>query len=121
MIPANPVLVPCPSHRAAVGVDAHLSEVIDIFRGNSQLRILAVLDKEDRPVGIVREQRVRELLFCPYWFSLMQNPTIGGSIATMIEPCLTASAAESTACRKPLAGTRPAARLRLIKTERSSR
>lgn len=65
MTRALPDLVSFPSHRAAVGVDAHLSEVIDIFRGNSQLRILAVLDKADRPVGIVREQRVRELLFCP--------------------------------------------------------
>lgn len=97
MTPANPALVPCPSHRTVVGVDAHLSEVIDIFRSSSQLRVLAVLDEAGRPVGIIREQRVRELLFCPYWFSLMQNPTIGGSIATMIEPCLTASVAESTA------------------------
>mgnify|MGYP006201167353 CR=1 FL=1 len=32
------------------------------------------------PVAL--NQRVRELLFCPYWFSLMQNPTIGGSIAS---------------------------------------
>jgi methyl-accepting chemotaxis protein len=81
----------------AIGVDAHLSEVIDIFRSSSQLRILAVLDNARRPVGIIREQRVRELLFCPYWFSLMQNPTIGGSIATMIEPCLVAGINESTA------------------------
>ncbi|WP_411340619.1 methyl-accepting chemotaxis protein [Sphingopyxis sp. J-6] len=104
---ALPDLVPFSSHRAAVGVDAHLSEVIDIFRGNSQLRILAVLDKEDRPVGIIREQRVRELLFCPYWFSLMQNPTIGGSIATMIEPCLTASVTESTACLLRISSASP--------------
>ncbi|WP_447760326.1 methyl-accepting chemotaxis protein [Sphingopyxis panaciterrae] len=97
MTPANPVLAPSSGHMVAVEVDAHLSEVIDIFRGNSQLRILAVLDDAGRPVGIVREQRVRELLFCPYWFSLMQNPTIGGSIATMIEPCLIASITEATA------------------------
>src|SRR5690606_28617749 len=75
---------------------AHMSEVIDLFRGNSQLRALAVVDGENRPIGIIREQRVRELLFCPFWFSLMQNPTIGGSIASMIEPCATADVARST-------------------------
>ena len=97
MNPVDLALAPTPGHSAATRCDAHLSEVIDLFRHDPQLRILAVLDAQDRPVGIVREQRVRELLFCPYWFSLMQNPTIGGSIATMIEPCPTADVAESTA------------------------
>ncbi|NIJ39269.1 methyl-accepting chemotaxis protein [Sphingopyxis panaciterrae] len=97
MTPTNSVSASSSGHRVAVDADAHLSEVIDIFRANSQLRILAILDKARWPVGIVREQRVRELLFCPYWFSLMQNPSIGGSIATMIEPCLTASVTETTA------------------------
>lgn len=97
MNPVNLALAQTPGHSAATRTDAHLSEVIDLFRHDPQLRILAVLDAEDRPVGIVREQRVRELLFCPYWFSLMQNPTIGGSIATMIEPCQTADVGESTA------------------------
>ena len=87
---------PSPGHAAAIGADAHMSQVIDLFRGNPQLRALAVVDGEDRPIGIIREQRVRELLFCPFWFSLMQNPTIGGSIATMIEPCPIADVERST-------------------------
>ncbi|HKX90104.1 MAG TPA: methyl-accepting chemotaxis protein, partial [Sphingopyxis sp.] len=87
---------PASGHASAIGADAHMSEVIDLFRGNPQLRALAVVDEGDRPVGIIREQRVRELLFCPFWFSLMQNPTIGGSIASMIEPCATADVGRST-------------------------
>ncbi len=87
---------PASGHASAIGADAHMSEVIDLFRANPQLRALAVVDDGDRPVGIIREQRVRELLFCPFWFSLMQNPTIGGSIAAMIEPCATADVARST-------------------------
>lgn len=89
-------LEPASGHASAIGADAHMSAVIDLFRGNPQLRALAVVDADDRPVGIIREQRVRELLFCPFWFSLMQNPTIGGSIASMIEPCPTADVARST-------------------------
>lgn len=97
MNPADHMLAPSPGHSAAIGVDAQLSDVIETFRANPDLRILAVLDGRAAPVGIVREQRIRELLFCPYWFSLMQNPTIGGSIASMIEPCLTADVGETTA------------------------
>lgn len=87
---------PTSGHAAAIGVDAHMSEVIDQFRANPGLRTLAVVDAEGRPVGVIREQRVRELLFCPFWFSLMQNPTIGGSIASMIEDCPTADVDRST-------------------------
>lgn len=97
MSPVDQALAPTPGHAIATRAGAHLSEVIDIFRSNPQLRLLAILDAAGRPVGVIREQRVRELLFCPYWFSLMQNPTIGGSIETMIEPCLTADVGESTA------------------------
>ena len=87
---------PSPGHASAIGSDAHMSQVIDLFRGNPHLRALAVVDGDERPIGIIREQRVRELLFCPFWFSLMQNPTIGGSIAAMIEPCPVADVARST-------------------------
>lgn len=89
-------LSPSSGHAAAIDAGAHLSQVIDLFRRDPQLRVLAVLDEARRPVGIIREERVRELLFCPYWFSLMQNPSIGGSIDTMIEPCLVADVAQST-------------------------
>ena len=87
---------PASGHAFAVDTGAHMSEVIDLFRGNPQLRALAVVDGGDRPIGVIREQRVRELLFCPFWFSLMQNPTIGGSIASMIEPCTIADVSRST-------------------------
>ncbi|MDZ3830305.1 MAG: methyl-accepting chemotaxis protein [Sphingopyxis sp.] len=94
----NPAaLVPASGHSTTLRCDAHLSEVIDLFRSQARLTILTIVDEQHRPVGIIREQRVRELLFCPYWFSLMQNPTIGGSIDAMVEPCLVADASESTA------------------------
>jgi len=90
------ILSPSSGHAAAVATDAHMADVIELFRGNPDLRALAVLDANARPVGVIREQRVRELLFCPFWFSLMQNPTIGGSIASMIEPCPIADVSRAT-------------------------
>lgn len=90
------ILSPSSGHAAAVATDAHMADVIELFRSNPDLRALAVLDANARPIGVIREQRVRELLFCPFWFSLMQNPTIGGSIASMIEPCPTADVSRAT-------------------------
>ncbi|MDR6834316.1 MULTISPECIES: methyl-accepting chemotaxis protein [unclassified Sphingopyxis] len=90
------VISPSSGHAAAIAADAQMAAVIDLFRGDPELRALAVLDPGGRPIGVIREQRVRELLFCPFWFSLMQNPTIGGSIAAMVEPCPTADVARST-------------------------
>jgi methyl-accepting chemotaxis protein len=105
MTAAPLALEPASGHAIAIGADARLAEVIDAFRSHPELRLLAVLDDRDRPVGIIREQRIRELLFCPYWFALMQNPTIGGTIAALIEPCTTADVAESTASLLRRAGS----------------
>lgn len=92
----EPALTPSAGHAVAVAADAPMSDVIDLFRAHPDLRALAVLDAESRPIGVIAERRVRELLFCPFWFSLMQNPTIGGSIASMVESCPTADVARST-------------------------
>jgi len=97
LIPVPSGLQPASGHAVAIGADASLSDVIEAFRRNPELRLLAILDDRRAPVGVIREQRVRELLFCPYWFSLMQNPTIGGSIDAMVDPCITADVSESTA------------------------
>ena len=62
MNPALQALAPSSGHSAAIGVDARMAEAIEIFRANPELRILAVLDARGAPVGVIREQRVRELL-----------------------------------------------------------
>lgn len=98
----------------AIAHDAHLSAVIDIFRAQPQLRVLTIVDAAGHPVGIIREQRVRELLFCPYWFSLMQNPSIGGSIASLIDPCQIADVGESTAALLRIAAQSAAQELVLV-------
>ncbi|WP_033074731.1 methyl-accepting chemotaxis protein [Sphingopyxis sp. MWB1] len=107
MLPADQLPLPASGHSTTLDADAHLSQVIDLFRANVELTVLTILDEAGRPIGIIREQKVRELLFCPYWFSLMQNPTIGGSIKQMVEPCLIAEASESTAALLARVGRAP--------------
>ena len=65
MNPALHALAPSSGHSAAIGNDARMAEAIEVFRANPELRILAVLDARGAPVGVIREQRVRELLFVP--------------------------------------------------------
>jgi len=69
---------------------ASLAEVIDLFRGSPNLRLVAIVDEERRPVGVIREIDVRSILFNPYGHALMQNPSIGGSLDSAIRPCGTA-------------------------------
>ncbi len=54
--------------------------------------MLAIVDAQRRPVGVIRERDVRTILFNPFGHALMQNPSIGGSLTTLIRPCGTADA-----------------------------
>lgn len=69
---------------------ATLAAAIDLFRHSPDLRLLAIVDADRRPVGVIRETDVRSILFNPYGHALMQNPSIGGSLASVIRPCGTA-------------------------------
>jgi methyl-accepting chemotaxis protein len=74
---------------------ASLAAAIDLFRGSPDLRMLAIVDDDRRPVGVVREIDVRGILFNPFGHALMQNPSIGGSLDTVIRPCGTAEVHQS--------------------------
>lgn len=69
---------------------ASLAAVIDLFRGSPDLRLVAIVDEERQPVGVIREIDIRSILFNPYGHALMQNPSIGGSLDAVIRPCGTA-------------------------------
>src|SRR3546814_12173501 len=77
---------PTSGHASAIGAGAHMSEVIDLFRRDPQLRALAVVDGDDRPSGIIPAQPVREPLFCLFWFSLMPYPPLRVLLASMVDP-----------------------------------
>jgi methyl-accepting chemotaxis protein len=70
--------------RDAIGDRATLADVIDRFRAFPDLRLLAVLDDARRPVGVLRELDVRELLFNPFGHALLCNPSFGAATTTLI-------------------------------------
>lgn len=67
-----------------IGQDATLTAIVDRFRIHHDLRLLAVLDDRRRPVGVLREADVRELLFNPFGHALLGNPSFRNSIAHLI-------------------------------------
>lgn len=71
----------------AIRDDAALGDVIDAFRGADRLRMLPVVDREDRPVGAVFEEDVRAILFNPYGHALLANPGFGRSLTRLIRAC----------------------------------
>lgn len=64
-----------------------LRETLEMFRNHRSMRILAVVDEFNQPIGVIREVDVRDLLFNPYGHALMSNPGFGKDIKNLIKPC----------------------------------
>lgn len=54
------------------------------------MRILAVVDDDNIPVGVIREIDIRDLLFNPFGHALMSNPGFGKDINGLVKPCAVA-------------------------------
>lgn len=76
--------------RMSVRLSDSLRDTLEIFRQNRAIRILAVVDQENRPIGVIREVDVRDLLFNPFGHALMSNPGFGKSIQNLVRPCAVA-------------------------------
>jgi len=72
-----------------------LAEAVKLFQGDTDLRLLPILDPQQRPVGAIFEKDVRRLLLNPFGHALLQNPTIGSDISQHIRPCPTHEATEN--------------------------
>ncbi|MGK6320930.1 methyl-accepting chemotaxis protein [Sphingomonas sp. DT-204] len=71
----------------AIRHDRTLTEAVEAFRSRLDLRLLPVLDDEERPVGAVHERDVRQLLLNPYGHALMRNPAYGQRLTAHVRPC----------------------------------
>ncbi|KQN76103.1 methyl-accepting chemotaxis protein [Sphingomonas sp. Leaf62] len=75
-----------------IGQDATLSAIVERFRAHHDLRLLAVLDAQRRPVGILREVDVRALLFNPFGHALLDNPSFCASTTRLVRRAMIADA-----------------------------
>lgn len=81
-------LAPNGSHtRLSVRISDTLREALEMFRNHRSMRILAVVDHNNKPLGVIREVDVRDLLFNPYGHALMMNPGFGKDIKNLVKSC----------------------------------
>jgi len=70
-----------------ISVDASALDAIGLFQARPQLRLVAVVDGEHRPVGAVQEIDVRRILFNPFGHALLRNPSYSTSLDLLLSPC----------------------------------
>ena len=67
-----------------------LRDTLEVFRVHRAMRLLAVVDEDETPVGVIREIDIRDLLFNPFGHALMSNPGFGNDITALIKDCAVA-------------------------------
>lgn len=82
---ALPFAQPAP----AIRLGQPLSDAVDRFQFDSALRLLPVIDAQDRPVGAIYERDMRRILFNPFGHALLRNPSFGGRLDDHVRPCAT--------------------------------
>lgn len=81
-------LTPVVEHgRLSVSKSDTLRATLEIFRNHPAMRLLAVVDNNQRPVGVIREFDIRAMLFNPFGHALMSNPGFGQDIGGLVVDC----------------------------------
>jgi methyl-accepting chemotaxis protein len=71
---------------------ATFADVIHVLQRHQDVRILPVIDEEERPVGAIFEKDVRRVLFNPYGHALLQNPGFSNDLEPHLKSCPSAEA-----------------------------
>ena len=72
--------------RRMLRVDQPLPAAAEMFRSCPALRMLVVVDADNRPVGAIYDSDMRALLYSPYGYSLLCNPSFGATLESMMRP-----------------------------------
>ncbi len=73
--------------RTSVDSRARLLDVVTIFQAAPHLRMVAIVDALQRPVGAVYERDMRQLLFSPFGYALLSNRSLAIGIGDHLLPC----------------------------------
>lgn len=75
------------SHQHALPADAPISDAVEMLRAHPEVRMIALVDARQRPIGALRERDVRALLFSPFGYALMSNPAINADFGATRSDC----------------------------------
>ncbi len=59
----------------------------ELFGSDPELRLVAIVDAQERPLGAIFEKDVRRLLLNPFGHALMRNPSYGAAVSRYVREC----------------------------------
>ncbi len=68
----------------AVPQSASLDDVLTLFQDHADMRLLAVVDGERRPIGGISDRSVRSVLLNPFGRALRQNPAYRDTVGELV-------------------------------------
>lgn len=73
--------------RRSIAHDAPLLDAAKLFKAETHLQMIAVLDADRRPVGALHERDIRQILFSPFGYALLSNPSLSIGLGRHIRAC----------------------------------
>ncbi|HYC05100.1 MAG TPA: GGDEF domain-containing protein [Azospirillaceae bacterium] len=67
--------------------DAPKSVLLELFANPSTPSVVPVVDREGRPVGVVRERDLKPFVYSRYGADLLRNKVAGHTLAALLAPC----------------------------------
>jgi methyl-accepting chemotaxis protein len=72
-----------------LSVDAPMLDAVTLLRAAPGLRMIALVDEDDRPCGALYERELRSLLFSPFGYALLCNRSLAMGVRGSLRPCPT--------------------------------
>lgn len=74
----------------AISHDANMTEVFEHFRRNKRSAFFPVVDDTGAPIGVVREEDLKDYTYSPFGKDLISNANFRKTLADFLRPCPTA-------------------------------
>lgn len=71
----------------AIPNTADMNKVIRLFHDYSEEQFFPVVDSSTMPLGLLHERKIKEYIFSPYGYNLLNNPSVCPSPAAYMERC----------------------------------
>lgn len=68
-------------------VTTPMTDVLEFFRSSGATGIATVVDDFDRPLGLIRERDLRDLVYSRFGGELLRNRTVGGRLRDFVVAC----------------------------------
>lgn len=68
-------------------IDTDMKDVFETFRLNKQRTFFPVIDRQGQPIGVVREEALKDYIYSPYGRDLIHNKAYGKALKDFISPC----------------------------------